>query len=216
MNGKNVKGKELFFRGKCGPDQFFDQMYEFDYIEPMNVGGDWHEDQPVLGIYHYHMWIGEAPFGGWLKPISKDLKEIFEKFNLGEHRFYPAWVLFQGIKHPYFVMQILQNLYKQYLDFDKTIFNNLDSSRNLINSEFQTRHFDSIEEVENYSKEHWNWDYNYERIVMKPEFKVLDFFRFYLLGDVVSERLKNTIEEAGLVGMEFVELPIPIEFSDEI
>lgn len=218
MNGETVKGKELFFDGKCGPDKFFDKMYEFDYLTPINQGGDWYEEQPVLGIYHYHFWMCEAPFGGWLKPISKNLKEILEKFNLGEHRFYTAWVLFNGIKHPYFVMQILRNEYQKYIDFDKTLFNNLDSSRNIKDRVFETYSLQSVDAASEYSRAKSgsgiNW--NYERIVMKPEFKEFDFFTFYKLGDVVSERLKNAIEEAGLIGLEFKELPIPIEFSDEV
>jgi hypothetical protein len=218
MNGETVKGKELFFRGKCGPDKFFDKMYEFDYLTPVNVGGDWYEEQPVLGIYHYHMWIIEEPFGGWLKPISKNLKEILEKFNLGEHRFYTAWVLFNGIKHPYFVMQILDNEYQKHIDFEKTLFNNLNSSRDIKNRVFETYSLQSVDAASEYARaksgSSANW--NYERIVMKPEFKEFDFFTFYKLGDVVSERLKKAIEEAGLIGIEFVELPIPIEFSDEV
>ncbi len=51
---------------------------------------------------------------------------------------------------------------------------------------------------------------------MKPKFRELDFVTFYQFGNLVSERLKNAIEEAELTGVEFYELQIPIEFSDEI
>jgi hypothetical protein len=33
---------------------------------------------------------------------------------------------------------------------------------------------------------------------------------------IVSEKLKNAIEEAGIFGVVFKELPIKIEFSDEV
>lgn len=218
LNGAHVKGKENFFdNDKCSPNRFYDKDYTFDYLTPLEFGYG-HEDKPSKAIYDYHLWFGEAPFGGWFKPISKKFKEVLQEFNLGPHRFYPAWVLFNGQKHEYFVMQIFYDYYQKFIDFEKTIFNNLDSFRDLEDREFETKQFLSVEDVEDYSEVHWgtavNW--NYERIVMKPEFKELDFITFFKFGDIVSERLKNAIEEAGLKGIEFEELPIPIEFSDEI
>jgi hypothetical protein len=53
---------------------------------------------------------------------------------------------------------------------------------------------------------------------MKSSFRELDYCYIFGLGsgNVVSERLKIAIEEAGITGVEFEELPIPIEFSDEV
>lgn len=218
MNGKNVRGKEEFFdNDKCGSNQFYDKLYEFDYLVPMEFG-DGREDEVSVAIYDYHAWLGESPWGAWLKPVSKRLKELLEQFNLGERRFYPAWVLFDERKHEYYVLQIYRNLYEQYLDFELTRFNNLDSGRNLEGRNLEIKQFDSIEEVEAYAEQNWdslvNW--NYERVFMKPEFRDLDFITFFKFGDIVSERLKNAIETAGITGIEFRELPIPIEFSDEV
>ena len=216
LNGENVKNQELFFNAdKCGPNRFYDQNYVFDYLVPMEYG-EGREDAPSSSIYDYHSWNGKSPRGGWLKPISKQFKELLEQFNLGEYRFYDANVLFKNQNHKYFVLQILYDFYTLFLDFEKTKFNNLDSSRKLEMPKLEIKQFKSISDVVDYSKENWDWGYNYERIVMKPEFKKVDFVTIYLLGDIVSERLKNAIEEAGLKGMEFKELPIPIEFSDEV
>lgn len=218
MNGKNVKGKEEFFdNDKCGPDRFYDKEYEFDYLVPMELG-EGREEKASKAIYDYHSFWGEAPWGGWLNPVSKRFKEVLEQFNLGEHRFYPAYVLFKKQKHEYFVLQIFYNYYQSFIDFEKTIFNNLDYDRDLEDRVFETKQFSSLQEVEDYSEIHWgaavNW--NYERIVMKPEFKEVDLITFYKFGDIVSERLKNAIEEAGFQGISFEELPVPIEFSDEV
>lgn len=218
MNGKNVKGKETFFdNDKCGPDRFYDKMYEFDYLVPMEYG-EGRENKRSKAIYDYHAWWGESPLGAWLRPVSKRFKELLEHFNLGEYRFYPAWVLFKKQKHEYFVLQIFQNYYQAFIDFEQTTFNNLDSSRDLEDRTFETKQFSSVDEVWDYADANWdssvNW--NYERVVMKPTFKAVDFVTFYRFGDIVSERLKNAIEEAGIQGIVFKELPIPIEFSDEI
>jgi len=47
---------------------------------------------------------------------------VLELFNLTDSKFYRAKVLFQGELHPYFVWQVLQDEYKQYVDFDLSEF----------------------------------------------------------------------------------------------
>jgi len=98
-----VRKEEFFDNGKCGPDRFYDQEYVFDYLTPLEFG-DGREDEPSETIYDFHMWFGEAPFGGWLKPVSNKFKEVLQNFNLGPHRFYPAWVLFREQKHEYYIL----------------------------------------------------------------------------------------------------------------
>ena len=214
LNGKYVKGKKEFFdNNQCGPDRFYDKDYGFDYLVPMEFGAG-NPKKESHAIYDYHSWWGEAPVGGWLKPLSKHMKEVLAQFQLGTHRFYPAWVLFQNQKHDYFVMQIFRNDYQKWIDFDKTVFNNLDSVFDLEDRTFETKQFETLAEVWIYAENHWgsslNW--NYERIVMKSDFPEIDFFTMYPLGDIVSERLKEAIQKAGLLGMEFEELPVPLEW----
>jgi len=83
---------------------------------------------------------------------------------------------------------------------------------------FETKQFSSIGDAEDYSEANWGSGiyWNYERVAMKPEFRELDLVTFFKFGDIVSERLKNAIEAAGLKGIEFKELPVPIGFSDEL
>ena len=217
MDGVHVKGKEEFFDNeKCGPNKFYDKMYEFDYLVPLNFGGDAYEDEPSKMICDLHSWHGESPWGAWLKPMSEKFKLLLEKFNLGDHRFYTAKVLFQDKYYNYYVLQILRGLFEEHIDFENSVFNNLDSSRKLENEKLEFKKVSSLDEIENYSEKNWNWDFNYERLIMKPQFKKIDFTTAWPFGDLASEHLKIAIEDAGLTGIEFEELPIPIEFSDEV
>ena len=216
LNGKTVENKEEFFNNKkCTPRTFYDKDYEFDYLTPMEEGEV--KEEPKL-IADFHMWIEEEPRRGLFFPISKKFKDILERYNQPEHRFYNAKVLFQKKKYSYFVWRVLSRKYEEYIDFDKTVYNNLSFSRKLLQEKLVIKQFRSDKEVRTYSKAEWDYDWNYERLVMKPSFKDLDYCYVYKLGDgnIVSERLKTAIEEAGLTGIRFEPVPIPIEFSDEV
>ena len=81
----------------------------------------------------------------------------------------------------------------------------------------ETRKFSSISDLDEYSEKHWDYNYNYQRLVLKPTFRVLDYCIIPIkIGVVVSERLKDAIEDSGLIGINFRALPRPLEFSDEI
>lgn len=218
LDGSKVIGKEDFFGiDKCTPDSFFLEDYKFDYLIPHEFG-DSIDSGTDSTLFDLHQWHGEFPICGWFLPISKSFKELLENFELLGHKFYEAWVMNNGVKHPYFVLQVYRNSYQKFIDFDKTIFNNLSTSRDLGERTLNLKRFDSIEEVKRCAQEDWGslayW--NYERLVMKSKFKEIDFVTFFKLGDLVSERLKLAIEEAGISGVEFKELPITIEFSDEV
>lgn len=215
LDGVNVKDKEELFDRASGPDSFFEGSPVFDYLVPLNFHEEDEDKEPTM-IFDYNYWWGESPRGGWLKPISKKFKDTLTGFNLGESRFYEAKVLFKAESYDYFIFQVKQNQYKEFIDFSKTSFNNLDPYEDFGEDELEIKQFSSLESVTEYAKENWDWIWSYHRVVMKPEFRELDFVTFYQLGDLVSERLKVAIESAGITGVAFQELPIPIEFSDEI
>ncbi|MDC7235931.1 MAG: hypothetical protein PQJ58_22095 [Spirochaetales bacterium] len=215
MDGRHVKAKETIFNKACGPDRFFKEPPVFDYLVPLNFHEDDEDKEPVM-IYDYNYWWGEPPRGGWQKPVSQKFREIIGQFNLGAHQFYPATVLYKGVEHQYYVLQVLRNYHKQFISYEHTLFNNLNSSRELEGENLEIKQFACFNDLESYSENHWDWEWNYERIVMKPDFRKLDFVPFYQFGDLVSEPLKCAIEDAALTGVEFHELPIPIEFSDQI
>ena len=214
LNGETVKGYETFFdTDKCTFYTFYDKEYEFDYLTPEE--GSEIQDEPRV-IADYHMWIGRQPRGGGFRPISKKFKEILEEHKQSDHRFYKAKVLFQGKFYPYFVWRILDEKYEEYIDFDKTLYNNLDLFRDQVHDELVVKKFKSHKEMEDYSDTNWDYTWNYERLVLKPNFRTLDYLYIYRLGGIVSERLKQAIESAALTGIRFNPLPIPIEFSDEV
>jgi len=214
MDGSYVKEKDKFFKtGEMGPNKFYNHDYEFDYLVPKAFG----DPEPEAEIItDYHMWHGRSPRGGTTNVISARFKEVLEQFSLSSSKFYPAKVLFKDKFYPYYVWQVLQDDYKPFIDFDLTEFNNLSNSRVQKNKTFEVKQFSSFEELHSYRKEYWNRKWNFERLVLKSSFKVLDFCMFPIFYFVVSERLKNAIEEAGLIGIVFNELPVPIEFSDEV
>ena len=215
LNGKTVKNYQAFFKnGKCTLTTFYDKDYEFDYLIPISFGEI--KDEPQI-IVDFHVWIGlEIPQEGLFYPISEKFKLLLESYNLPNHKFYKARVLFKGEFHTYFVWHLLYDNYFEYIDFSKTKYNNLDSWRELEQESLKIKQFNSYEEMNDYSRKNWNLSFNYEQLVMKPNFRELDYCYVTLLGGLVSERLKEAIEAAGLTGISFKPLPIPIEFSDEV
>lgn len=215
MNGRFVKNKDAFFRtGEMGPNKFYDRDYEFDYLVPQAYG----DPEPEAEIIaDYHSWHGMGtPRGGITRVVSAKLKELLEEFTLSASKFYKARVLFKEEFYPYYVWHILMDEYEQYIDFNLTKFNNLDSWGKLTKSALEMKQFASMEEMEAHSEKHWGWEWNFERLVLKPGFKELDFCMFPLLNFVASERLKKAIEDAGIFGIEFLELPLNIELSDDV
>ena len=215
LNGKTVKNYQAFFEnGKCTPTTFYDKDYEFDYLIPIEVGEN--ENEPQI-IVDFHRWTGlEIPRGGVFYPISEKFKLLLKSYNLPKHKFYKARVLFKGEFHTYFVWHLLYNNYFEYLDSNKTRYNNLNYSRKLKQETLEIKQFNSPKERSDYSNKNWNYSWNYEQLVMKPSFRELDYCYVTQLGGLVSERLKEAIEAAGLTGIRFEPLPIPIEFSDEV
>ena len=218
LDGKHVKGKNNFFgieTEACGPNKFYDKNYEFDYLVPHDFGDPVPEEGPQI-IVDYHTWLGESPVGAWLMPVSVRFKNLLEAFNLTSSKFYTAKVLFGDVYHDYFVWQLLYDSYLEFMDFERTVFNNLNNFRKLKNPPLVTKSFSSIDEVQNHARKNWKRKWNFHKIVMKPKFKDIDLCTFPKLGEIVSERLKTAIEAAGITGVEFEECPVPIEFSDEV
>ena len=216
LSGNTVKNYQDFFNNKkCTPTTFYDKEYEFDYLTPLPFGEG--ETEPQI-IADFHLWINKRPMKGKFYPISKKFKEILEQHTQFDHRFYKARVLFKGEYFPYFVWRILSKKYQEYIDFDKTRYNNLNTWRKLKHDKLEVKQFSSYDKMDKYSEDNWDYDWNYERLVMKPSFRELDYCYIFGLGNgnIVSERLKIAIEEAGLTGIRFEPVPIPIEYSDEV
>ena len=214
MNGETVNGFEEFFRNGCTTKSFYKNNPSFNYLTPMYRGEN--KVEPDI-IADYHAWVGKEPRRGYFRPVSKKLKELLSNFNLGEHRFYPAQVLLKGDLHPYYVFHLLYNSFTEYIDFSETVFNNLNSFKKLDAGKLERMKFDSFEEMQAYSDLNWNYNWNYDRLVLKSNFRELDYcYMLNIDGDLISERLKEKIEQDGITGIKIEQLSIPIEFSDEV
>ena len=216
LDGSSVKGYEDFFDNeKCTITTFYDKEYKFDYLTPVTWGE--FEVEPEI-IIDFHKWIKEQPMRGLFYPISEKFKELLEEYNLPQHKFYEAKVLFQNKYHPYYVWHLIFQNYLEYIDFQNTRYNNLNSFRKLKQDKLEIKQFSSYNEMRAYSRSNWSRSWNYEKIVMKSSFRDIDYCYVSGLngGNLVSERLKIAIEEAGLTGVEFEDCPVPIELSDEV
>lgn len=214
LNGVTVNGYENFFYNGCTIESFYSDEQAFNYLTPMYRGEV--KVEPEI-IADYHAWVGKEPSNGYFRPVSEKLKQLLEEFNLGKHKFYPAEVLLKEERHPYHVLHLLYNSFIEYIDFSKTVFNNLNSFGKLSSEKFEQKQFESFEEMEAYSDEHWSYNWNYDRLVMKSNFRELDYcYMLNIDGDLISERLKERIEQDEITGIKIEQLPIPIEFSDEV
>ena len=216
LDGTHVKNKAaLFGFNEVSANDFYKTAVSFDFFVPKDFGDPEPAEGPQI-ICDLHQWRGEYPIGGQFMPISEKLQKLFQQFGIQKYRFYPAKVLFKERIYPYAILQLLMNDFEQYIDYTKTLFNNMDIDGDLTLSEKKVLQFDSFEDMENHSDDNWDFNWNYEKIVMKTIFRDIDLIYLPQLNEVVSERLKIAIEEAGITGVEFEELPIPIEFSDEV
>ncbi len=218
ISGEFVKNRETFFdTGECGSNRFYQNDYIFDYLLPIYRSEIEQIIEPDI-IADYNLWHSYPPSGGKLIPVSLKFKQLIEQFKFPPNKFYPAKIKHRGELHPFFVWQVYENIFEQYIDFELTRFNNLDSNWKLKEGwELEVKKFDSINELENYSCQHWSYKYNYQRLVLKPAFREIDYCIIPTrLGVVVSERLKQAIEASDLIGIQFRDLPIKLEFSDEV
>jgi hypothetical protein len=216
LDGKSVNDKDLLFgTSLVGANKFFKSKVKFDYFILTNFGELESNEAPLI-ICDYHQWVGEYPIGGQFLPISETFRKLLLRFELPEHRFYPTKVLFEGTKYKFSILQVLMNTYIEFIDFQNTRFNNLNLYGELLFEKKDIKTFNNFEEMEEYYLINWDFNWNYEKIVMKTIFRDIDLIYLPQLNEVVSERLKIAIEEAGITGVEFEELPIPIEFSDEV
>lgn len=151
-----------------------------------------------------HSFIGKAKvITGWY--ISEKLKKLFSGFKISEpHYFYSSKLLYHDEIYEYFIFQFYgKNIYKEltsYIDFSKSEFINPTTG--------ELYCFNDIDHYAEKSEELYfekDVDFIKKRIVLKDD---LDFFpmQSFFKDNIVSERLKQSIEENEIRGFEFSEL----------
>jgi hypothetical protein len=202
-NGKDVEDAEYYF-DKIGKGQIINDAPVFDYfyLESFDKREFWEWQ-----INDVHSFIGEgSQISGWL--ISEKLKSILENYKIAKpHFYYSSKLLYKGEKLDYHVFQFSGDNFLSplvdYINFNESLFFDPNQKIN-----FQIMNMaDLIFHTKRILKES-----GYEIISIPIKRLVLnnslDFFAMQsFLGDnIISEKLKNAIEENGITGFEFSEL----------
>jgi len=154
-----------------------------------------------------HKFIGEgSQISGWL--VSEKLKEVLGQFRLAEpHCYYASKLLYKGEKLNYYIFQISGDSFLlslvDYINFDKSLFWDPNQNVNFRIADMK----DLIYNTRKISKDsgHKVISIPLKKLVLK---KAVDFYpmQSFLQDNLVSERLKQAIEDNGITGFEFSEL----------
>jgi hypothetical protein len=142
--------------------------------------------------------------GGFL--ISKRFKKLIEKFNIAQHRFYAAKVIYKREFYEYYWIHIISNL-AEFVDYPKsTFFIYYNYSHNLgyipIASKEDFKHQKDKIKKDNPDKTITVWA---DKIKLKEDFDIsLDLFEIGLFNAnyYISERLKTAISAANITGCD--------------
>ena len=198
--GKNVPEKEYFDR--IGKREIIENTPIFDYFVLESFDEKQYWEWALFDVYKF---IGETSnmLGALL--ISKKLKKVLENFKITEpHFYYLSKLLYKDEKKDYYVFQFTgKNIYKEltkYINFSKSEFLNPATRRIVFFDEIN----DYIEKSEKLYFEK-NTDFIKKKIVLN---KKLDFFpmQSFFQDNLVSENLKQAIEENGITGFEFFDI----------
>jgi hypothetical protein len=199
---KIPNASEYFWRMNQGEIIQNAPIFDYFYLKSFDKEKYWE-----WKLCDVHGFIGEgSQIHGWL--ISQKLKSLFDCSNLSKpYFFYPSTLLYKGKKFDYYIFKftgkVFYELTIEYIDYSKSIF------------------WDPVKNVDVIVKDKDNFLLEYDRIykengslknIIQNKKLVLrdnlDFFPLSSLtmGDLVSERLKNVIEENEISGFEFSEL----------
>ena len=175
------------------------------YLYPRQLN----EHTKVKRIEDIHGWIGTKPFNFYGFPISEKMKLLLEEFNLYEMSFLKTTVLFQEKKFDYYGWKISSEGFDKYVDFENSRFCQWKQEEKYTEESLK---FNNLEEIIDYELEHDWWKWGFDKAVMKPNFKEIDCMGMpYPYGILISERLKNALEETNLTGFDIT--PFPLEFE---
>lgn len=202
-NGKNVEDAEYYF-GEMDKGEIIENAPIFDYFFLESYDKKEYWEWILSDSYKF---LGEgSQIPGWF--ISDNLKKLFEKFNIAEpHFYYPSKLLYKEIKLDYYIFQFsgdnFLNPLIDYINFGQSLY--FDPNQNII---FELKNMDDL--IFHTKKILKESGYDVISIPIKKLAlnSALDFFPMQsFLGDnIISERLKNAIEENGITGFEFSEL----------
>ena len=198
--GENIaNADEYFWAMDKGEILYNAPIFDYFVLESFDKEKYWE-----WALFDVHDFIGTgSQIPGWF--ISKKLKKLLENFKISEpHFYYLSKLLYKGEKKDYYVFQFTgKNIYKEltkYINFSKSEFLNPATRRIVFFDEIN----DYIEKSEKLYFEK-NTDFIKKKIVLN---KKLDFFpmQSFFQDNLVSENLKQAIEENGITGFEFFDI----------
>ena len=215
----NAKDQELFYDlftkesdGTVLNRKEIEKVIEKDWVLDYLIPRYTDEDDPVTFICDFHSWIGERPDRLLGYPVSKKMKQILEQFKLNTEGFYKAKVLFNNENHDYFIWEQYSGGFDKYVDFKHSTFCERTIEGGYGNIEIQVENEDHLRVMRREKKWH---QWAFKRAVMKPEFKEVDAtILAYPYINIISERLKNALEEANITGIEIIPFHVEIEYLD--
>jgi hypothetical protein len=143
---------------------------------------------------------------GWL--ISKKLKEILEKYKIAEpHFYYLSKLLYQEQKLDYYIFQFSGKDFRlpltNYIDFNKSLFYDPNHKIDFTVSNEKELLFQQEKILEESGFDIINIPI--KKLAINDDIDFISMQNF--LGDkIVSERLKQALEENSITGFEFSEL----------
>lgn len=195
-NGYLSKGGNF---GKIFFENVVDNAPVFDYFHLYSLSYQKEYDWILLDAYSY---IGQnvPSCRGFL--ISERLKNMLEQFEISKpFRFYKSKLMFQGKKLPYYIFHLAQNEWNNLI-FESSKYLELNENGNLTQLSVSVR---NRKEFKFLFKESKN-----KQLIWKLKLKQhSDIFYFPFIdkgGYVISEKLKNRINELGFKGFQITKL----------
>ena len=212
LNADVLLDKNVGFMGRDKfRNIFFPEDTNFSPLLPKILSDFGHKEG--IGRKDLYSSCGRHP-RGLTHTISIKLKKILESFNLAPHRFYKAEVLFGGDLVDYNLFHLVDGVFGEYfIDYEKCLIQK--KGVKIKESDLKVISVKSRKEISEKVKNIGWRTWEFKKIALKANFFEFDMVAMPRVGIVISERLKNALEEANLIGLKLVECPVEFVIAED-